>query len=262
MLNIIRARIHQKYRTIRFPDAPPPAMPDRFRGRPLFDTPCCTDGCRRCAAACPTRAITFTPENQPVVDLGKCLFCDDCKRACPQHAIRHSADYRLAVRHREHLVLTPEEALLRAEALGGELKKLLGRSLKLRQVCAGGCGACEADVNVLGTVGWDLGRFGIQFVASPRHADGLLVTGPVTRNMKSALLDTYAAVAKPKIVIAVGACAISGGPYIDHAEVHNGADAVLPVDLYIPGCPPHPLTILDGLLRLLGRIHPEESQTA
>jgi Ni,Fe-hydrogenase III small subunit len=132
--------------------------------------------------------------------------------------------------------------------------QLFGRSLKLRQVSAGGCNACEADVNVLGTVGWDLGRFGIQIVASPRHADGLLITGPVTRNMQLALKKTYDAVAAPKIVIAVGACAISGGPYIDHAQVNNGADAVVPVDLYIPGCPPHPLTILDGLLRLLGRI--------
>ena len=107
---------------------------------------------------------------------------------------------------------------------------------------------------MLGTVVFDLGRFGIQFVASPRHADGLLITGPVTENMRLALKKTYDAVPAPKIVIAVGACAISGGPYIDHPEVHNGADSVVPVDLYIPGCPPHPFTILDGLLGLLGRI--------
>ena len=132
--------------------------------------------------------------------------------------------------------------------------KLFGRSLKLRQVCTGGCNGCESDVNVLNTVGWDLGRFGIQFVASPRHADGLLITGPVTQNMRLALKKTYDAVPDPKIVIAVGACAIAGGPYIDHPEVNNGADSVVPVDLYIPGCPPHPLTILDGLLRLLDRL--------
>jgi len=109
-------------------------------------------------------------------------------------------------------------------------------------------------VNVLNTVVFDLGRFGIQFVASPRHADGLLITGPVTENMRLALQKTYEAVPSPKIVIAVGACAIAGGPFIDHPEVHNGADRVVPVDLYVPGCPPHPITILDALLRLLGRL--------
>jgi Ni,Fe-hydrogenase III small subunit len=124
------------------------------------------------------------------------------------------------------------------------------RSLKLRQVSAGGCNACEADVNVLSTIVFDLGRFGMQIVASPRHADGLLITGPVTENMKLALEKTYKALPPPRIVIAVGACAISGGPFIDHPEVKNGAASVVPVDLFIPGCPPHPLTILDGLLQL------------
>ena len=107
---------------------------------------------------------------------------------------------------------------------------------------------------MLGTIGWDWGRFGIQFVASPRHADGLLITGPVTRNMELALQKTYAAVAAPKIVIAVGACAIAGGPFVGHSQIHHGASALLPVDLFIPGCPPHPLTSLDGLLRLLDRL--------
>ncbi len=254
MFDILRARIHQKHRTIRFPDAPPPPVPGRFRGRLLIDSARCPDRCRVCVDVCPVGAIEFNDSGHPVVDLGRCLFCNDCKIACPNEAVQHSDDYRLSVRQHEHLVLESGEALKLAESLGGELKKLLGRSLKLRQVCAGGCGACEADVNVLGTIGWDLGRFGIQFVASPRHADGLLVTGPVTQNMKSALLDTYEAIAKPKIVIVVGACAISGGPYIDHQETGNGVDSILPVDLYIPGCPPHPLTILDGLLRLIGRV--------
>ena len=146
-----------------------------------------------------------------------------------------------------------EEARL-AAALDEKLRKLFGRSLRLRQVSAGGCAACEADTNVLGTIGWDLSRFGIQFVASPRHADGLLVTGPVSRNMELALRKTWDAVSDPRIVIAVGACAISGGPFAGHPEVRDGAGAVLPVDLFIPGCPPHPLTILDGMLRLLGRL--------
>jgi len=159
----------------------------------------------------------------------------------------------MAVRQRADLVLTGENLKL-ANALEDEARRLFGRSLKLRQVSAGGCNGCEAEVNVLNTVVFDLGRFGIQFVASPRHADGLLITGPVTQNMKQALLATYEAVPPPKIVIAVGACAIAGGPYLGHPEVHNGADTVVPVDLYVPGCPPHPWTILDGLLRLLGKL--------
>jgi Ni,Fe-hydrogenase III small subunit len=162
----------------------------------------------------------------------------------------------MAVRRREDLVLgeSGHEQVHLAAALDEKLRRLFGRSLRLRQVSAGGCNACEADTNVLGTIGWDLGRFGIQFVSSPRHADGLLVTGNVPRNMELALKKTYDAIPAPKIVIAVGACAIAGGPFIGLPEIRNGASAVVPIDLFIPGCPPHPLTILDGLLRLLNRL--------
>ena len=185
--------------------------------------------------------------------MGKCLFCTECVKVCPDEAIAFTDEYQLSTRTRDGLVVGEREWEL-AAALDGKAKRLFGRSLKLRQVSAGGCNACEADVNVLNTVVFDLSRFGIQFVASPRHADGLLITGPVTENMRIALLKTYEAVPDPKIVIAVGACAISGGPYIDHAEAHNGADSVVPVDLYVPGCPPSPWTILNGILRLLGRM--------
>jgi Ni,Fe-hydrogenase III small subunit len=190
------------------------------------------------------------------MDLGRCLFCVECADACPEGAVQFERDYRLAARKRADLVSDGSVPKL-AAALDAAALHLFGRSLKLRQVSAGGCNACEADVNVLNTIVFDLGRFGIQFVASPRHADGLLITGPVTENMLGALKKTYETVPAPKLVIAVGACAISGGPYLDPREVHNGADGVLPVDLYIPGCPPHPLTILDGLLRLLGRLSKE-----
>lgn len=250
MLNILLARLKQGHRTIKYPDAEAPAVPDRFRGRVVVDRSKCASGCSACVEACPTGALTAG-----TIDLGKCLFCADCVRACPTQAIGVSTNYRLSVRQRDDLVLSHDEEVLKlAESLKGRMKKLFGRSLKLRQVSAGGCNACEADVNVLSTIGWDLGRFGIQMVASPRHADGLLITGPVTKNMAAALKKTYDAVAEPKVVIVVGSCAISGGPYIDHDQANNGAEGIVPVDLFIPGCPPHPLTILDGLLRLIGRI--------
>jgi Ni,Fe-hydrogenase III small subunit/ferredoxin len=254
MIKVILARLQQKHRTMANPDGAPPPLPDRFRGRPVIDTAQCPDGCRLCAEACPTGALG--PDGRAAIDLGRCLFCTECANACPQKAITHSANYQLAARSRSDLVVARERPAVEVAgaALDARLKKLLGRSLKLRQVSAGGCNACEADTNVLGTVGWDLGRFGIQFVASPRHADGLLVTGPVSQNMALALKKTYDAVSDPRIVIAVGACAIAGGPYMDHKQVSNGAASVVPVDLYVPGCPPHPLTILDGLLRLIGRI--------
>ena len=252
MIDVIRARLRQGHRTMRYPDAPPPPLPERFRGRPRLDASKCQVGCSDCAEACPTGAIDL--REGPRIDLGRCLFCTECASACPEGALEYGSDYRLSVRSRADLFVGAEQELVLAEALQGRLRKLFGRSLKLRQVSAGGCNACELDVNVLNTVGWDLSRFGIQFVASPRHADGLLVTGALSQNMRLALQKTYDAVPAPKIVIAVGACAISGGPYIDHPEVANGVEGSLPVDLYIPGCPPHPLTILDGLLRLVGRL--------
>jgi Ni,Fe-hydrogenase III small subunit/NAD-dependent dihydropyrimidine dehydrogenase PreA subunit len=238
---------------MKYPAGPPPELPARFRGRPTFDVAKCKAFCGGCAKVCPTGALGTDPS--PSLDLGKCIFCGACEKACPNGAVKFTREHSMAVRDRAGLILDGSECGTGiSAAMDAKLLKVFGKSLKLRQVSAGGCGACEADTNVLNTIGWDLGRFGISFVASPRHADGLLITGPVTTNMRLALEKTYAAMPAPKIVIAVGSCAIAGGPYIGHKEQCNGADAVIPVDLYIPGCPPHPLTILDGLLRFVGAI--------
>ena len=239
MLNVLLARLQQRHRTMEYPDGPAPALPDRFAGKPTISPGRCPNGCRSCIEACPTQALSMRDTVR--IDLGRCLFCRECATACPEQAIRFTNEHRMATSGREDLVLEMESSQS-PRAIEAKAKRLFGRSLKLRQVSAGGCNACESDTNVLGTVGWDLGRFGIQFVASPRHADGLLVTGPVPENMRLALLKTYEAVPAPKLVIVAGACAISGGPYIDHAMVHNGAEGLVPVDLYIPrlsSSPPH-----------------------
>jgi len=249
MSGILTARFKQGRRTIDFPPTQSIVL-DRLRGAPRLSLEPCPGDCRACMEACPMEALSHNAQGLLQLDLGRCIFCGACREACPQGAIEFTDDYRLAVSRYEDLVMSGGEIRL-ADALSEEIRKIFGRSLKLRQVSAGGCNGCEVDINVLGTTVYDLGRFGIQIVASPRHADALLVTGPVSENMRLALLKTWEATPPPKLAVAVGACAISGGLFRGHSAVHDGAGALLPLDLYIPGCPPHPLTILDGLLRLL-----------
>jgi Ni,Fe-hydrogenase III small subunit/NAD-dependent dihydropyrimidine dehydrogenase PreA subunit len=251
MFKTLLARARQGYRTAAYPGRDP-GLPALFRGRPVLDPDRCVTGCTACVDVCPTGALRVT-ESGLELDIGRCIFCGDCAAACPEGAIAFSRDWRLASSQRQGLVTTGD-CPLQVDVLSRELRRLLGRSLRLRQVSAGGCNGCEVEVNALGYVVFDSSRFGIDFVASPRHADGVLVTGPVTANMREALLITYQAIAEPKLVIAASACAISGGLYRDHPEVSNGVEGLLSVDLYVPGCPPHPLTILDGILRLLGRL--------
>jgi Ni,Fe-hydrogenase III small subunit len=188
-----------------------------------------------------------------VLDVGACLFSPEEIVDTPERRIAFTADYRMATSTRDALVTRTGELEL-AHALDERTRRLFGRSLRLRSVAAGSCGGCEAELVALSNVVFDMARFGIQFVASPRHADGIVITGAVSANMRDALDRTYSAVADPRIVIAVGACAISGGPFAGSPEVLGGVPPSIPVDLWVPGCPPHPLTLLDGMLRMLGRL--------
>lgn len=251
MWRILKTRIQQGYRTLKYPKEEP-VFPQRFRGKPVLNPwQKAIDQNSTRKEFDPTDAVSL--KEGLAVDLGRCLFNEDLTEVCPKGDFVYSQDYRMAVSRREDLVLKGDEIRL-AVSLDEKMKKIFGRSLKLREVCAGSCNGCDLEIQALNNVVFDLSRFGVQFVASPRHADGLIVTGPVTKNMGFALKKTYEAVPAPKIVIAVGACAVSGGPFCGGREVYNGVDGFVPVDLYIPGCPPHPLTILDGLLRLLGKL--------
>jgi Ni,Fe-hydrogenase III small subunit/NAD-dependent dihydropyrimidine dehydrogenase PreA subunit len=255
VIDILKFRLGYGRQTVAFPEGPA-RFPARFRGRPVVDPARAGDGAAAAAETCPTGAILDAGRPSMSIDLGRCTFCGACEQAFPPGAIRFTGDHRLAARAREDLLVSRDEPVL-AAALDEKMKKLFGRSLKLRQVSAGGCNGCEAELNASGNIQFDAGRFGIQFVASPRHADGIVVTGPVSENMRVALLKTYEAVAPPRLVVAVGACAISGGVFAGSPAVHDGAAGALggiPVDLHVPGCPPHPITFLDGMLRLLGRL--------
>jgi Ni,Fe-hydrogenase III small subunit/ferredoxin len=251
MLDIFKTRLTQGYQTKKYPKEAP-VMPERFQGLPeINDSNCGT--CTICIDACPANALKI--ENSKIVlDMNKCIFCGKCENLCPQKTISFTRDHSLAARSKKDLLLNAQNEFLKAKELEAERLGLFKKSFNLRQVSAGGCGACEADINVLTTLSFDLSRFGINLVASPRHADGMIITGPVSKNMEYAVKNVYDAISAPKVVIAVGTCAISGGLYENSEETLTGVADVLPVDLFIPGCPPHPYTILDGLLRLIGRI--------
>jgi Ni,Fe-hydrogenase III small subunit/formate hydrogenlyase subunit 6/NADH:ubiquinone oxidoreductase subunit I len=252
-----------------------PRLAEQFRGCPEFDFETWSDA-RPAAEACPTGAIAVSDHDglrQVTVDYGRCIFCGECEVASADGAVRMTRKFELAASDRRDLVLAAEYALhpngthaalqsatsgLSAEEPGKRIaeaiQSLLGRSLAIRQVDAGSCNGCEQEIVALNNPVHDIERFGIHFVASPRHADMLLVTGPVTRNMELALRKTLAATPDPKIVVAVGACGISGGIFGANYASMGGVDAVIPVDVYIPGCPPRPEALLHGILLALGQL--------
>jgi Ni,Fe-hydrogenase III small subunit/ferredoxin len=268
MLNWLKMRTAQGQRTMAYPDRPLD-MPETFLGRPVIDAAAgsCPPGCSECVDSCPTAAITL----EPVVslDLGRCVFCAECVEGCPEGKFRLTNDFRMAGSDRKSLVIRSDEAPL-VRKLDDAMLRTFGRSMRIRHVSAGDCGGCKDEFNALSNVVFDLSRFGIGVVASPRHADALVVSGAIPENMRVALEKCYLAMPHPKLVIALGACAISGGPFLGSPYCHEGISSILPVDLYIPGCPPHPLTVLDGLLRLLDRMpagrlprpRPESTATA
>jgi Ni,Fe-hydrogenase III small subunit len=245
VFDLIKTRFEQGMRTVRFPDSAG-ELPDRFRGLPVLQPRPCSN-----PVTLPSALLTTDPDGQPALDVGACLFSPEEAACTSAGTIEFTRDYRMATSSR---ALISRGELELAHALRQEMQRLFARSLRLRSVSAGSCGGCEAELVALGNVVFDLARFGVQFVASPRHADGIVITGTVNRNMLVALRKTWDATPAPRIVIAVGACAIAGGPFAGSSEAGNGIPADLPVDLYLPGCPPHPLTLVDGLLRALGRM--------
>ncbi len=217
-------------------------VPERFRGRVAAAEAGCA-GCAACAAVCPVGAITVDGD-RVAVDQRACIFCGRCVERCERRLLHQTDDYKLA----------ELGAQLLGEAVRDRIISTLGRSLHIRHLDVGSCNACDFELSQLLSPVYDLQQYGIDFVASPRHADLLMVTGVVTRNLTQALLMTYEATPAPRLVMAVGACAASGRTFGDSYAVRGGADTLVPVDVYVPGCPPRPQAILYGLLLALGRI--------
>jgi Ni,Fe-hydrogenase III small subunit/formate hydrogenlyase subunit 6/NADH:ubiquinone oxidoreductase subunit I len=263
MLRIVMNALRTGVVTMRYPEEPS-APPDRFRGAPVLRPGSHLPP----PSVCPTGAITEHADEEGrhvALDLARCVFCGRCAEDPWAGAVTMGRDFELAARHREDLRLEviaddpsaherPATRETDADGVSAEIRRVLRRSLHLRHLDAGSCNACDWELTALLNPVYDIRRLGIDFVASPRHADGVVVTGPVTRNLETAVRRTFEAVPDPRIVIAVGACAASGGIVGEGYASAGGVDRVLPVDVYIPGCPPRPEAIIFGMLVAVGRL--------
>lgn len=249
MIDTLKTRIFQGKQYIKSIEKAP--MRSQFRGLPKVDSRFCK-GCGTCVNLCPADAVSIKPL---MIDMGRCTFCGECSRNCFAKAIEFTNSNKLSSTNRELLIITDDMTPQMYEKLAVKTRKeitsLFSRSLKLRQVSAGGCNGCEMELNACSNVNFDMGRFGIEFVASPRHADGIVITGPISENMAYALENCYESVPDPKIVILCGACAISGGVFKDSTQIDRSFLEKHNIDLYIPGCPVHPLTFINGVLSLI-----------
>lgn len=246
MIQNIKILLHQGKQYI--PDLTTAVVPGIFRGRPLISDIKVDE--KALIGTCPTNAITANPIS---IDLGKCTFCGECALAFPDK-IQFSPDYKIATNLRDRLIIKEGETnpvLLDAGTIRKEIASYFSGSLKLRQVSAGGDNSCELELNACGNVNFDMGRFGIEFVASPRHADGIVITGPITQNMAGPLQRCYDAIPDPKIIILAGTDAISGGIFDGSPALDRSFLSRYKIDLYVPGNPIHPLTFINGILELI-----------
>ncbi len=246
MFNNVKILYHQGKQFI--PDVTKVEVPGIFRGRPIISDVKIDEN--KLQDICPTLAISVNPV---CIDLGKCTFCGECSFIFPEK-IKFTKDYKISANRREDLIITEGNdtpVKLNPEKVRKEIHGYFGSSLKLRQVSAGGDNSCEMELNACGNVNFDMGRFGIEFVASPRHADGIVITGPISENMAEPLQICYDAVPDPKIIILAGTDAISGGIFAGSPALNRSFLEKYPVDLYVPGNPIHPLTFINGVLDLI-----------
>jgi Ni,Fe-hydrogenase III small subunit len=246
MLDNLKILLHQGKQYI--PDITKASVPGIFRGRPVISAESVDEA--ELTELCPTNAISSGPV---CIDLGKCTFCGECAMAFPTK-IKFTTDYKIATNERHRLIIqegTDNPIELDPVQIRKEIYECFSGSLKLRQVSAGGDNSCELELNACGNVNFDMGRFGIEFVASPRHADGIVLTGPITENMAQPLQICYDAIPEPKIIILVGTDAISGGIFEGSPALNRSFLNNYKIDLYIPGNPIHPLTFINGVLQLI-----------